>query len=138
MLDFLEPGSRSLCCCKFILFSLSILRLYSKFHFSLNHFSFCVNMAFVLSSACLTFVFPLYYVYCNVSVCWFRIQLVISISISMMSFCCRIKRTCKSTTGTDNGPLCQTDESHRRLGLLEEKYIRKNIKLHLRKKKFIE
>ena len=54
LLAFLESDSRSLCCCKFILFSSSILGLYSKFHFSLNHFLFCVNLAFVLFSLSLS------------------------------------------------------------------------------------
>ena len=44
LLGFVEPDSRSLCCCKFILFFSSMLGLYSRFQFSLNHFSFSSNL----------------------------------------------------------------------------------------------
>ena len=99
LLGFLESDSRYLCCCKFFLLSSSVLHLYSKFQFSLNHFCFCVNLTFVLSSDTRHSFFHCCIKFTAISsVCWFSIQLVISISISIMNFCCQIKRTSKSFT----------------------------------------
>ena len=46
LVGFLEPGSRSLCCCKFILFSSSILLFVFKFLFSFEPLFFLCEYGF--------------------------------------------------------------------------------------------